>query len=126
MNNLLSRENRGNGTGSLLARPFADFWGFEPFRGLSSTGLDIARTESGYTVELAVAGFKPDEIDVRLEDSLLTVSGKNEKRSFTRTFTLPEDVNEEGIEAKVEHGMLTLALPLLPKAQPKKIEIKHA
>lgn len=121
MSNLLSREQRSNG--GLLARPFADFWGLDPFRSLS-TGVEIARTEAGYTVELAVPGFKPEEIDIRLEDGLLTVSGKNEKRTVSRTFSLPEDVDEDRIEAKVEHGMLTLNVPLLPKAQPKKIEIK--
>ena len=123
MSNLLSREQRSNGAGSLLARPFTDFWGFDPFRNLSA-GIEIARTEAGYTVEMAVPGFKPEEIDIRLEDGLLTVSGKNEKRTVSRTFSLPEDVDEDRIEAKVEHGMLTLNVPLLPKAQPKKIEIK--
>jgi len=114
---------RVNGPANVFARPFADLWGFDPLRNFS-TGVEITRGENGYTVELAVAGFKPEEIDVRLEDGMLTVTGKNEKRSFTRTFTLPEDTDEERIEAKVEHGMLTLNLPLVPKAQPKKIEIK--
>jgi HSP20 family protein len=121
MSNELSREQRGNG--GLLARPFADIWGFDPFRNLT-TGVDITRSEAGYTVEMAVPGYKPEEIDVNLEDSLLTVSGKNEKRSFTRTFSLPEDIDVDRIHAKVEHGMLTLTLPLLPKAQPKKIQIQ--
>lgn len=119
MTNLLTRE-RPNGTGALLGRPFADLWGFDPFR---STGIEIERTEAGYTIEMAVAGFKPDQIEITLEDGILTVSGKNEKRSFSRSFTVPEDVDEEKIGAHVEHGMLTLTLTLLPKAQPKKIAI---
>ncbi|HEV3153104.1 MAG TPA: Hsp20/alpha crystallin family protein [Candidatus Baltobacteraceae bacterium] len=122
MSNLMSREQRGNAAATLFGRPFADLWNFDALRNLS-TGVEISRTDNGYSVEVAVAGFKPDEIDVRLEDGLLSVSGKNEKRSFTRTFTLPDDVDEEHIGAKVEHGMLTLTLPLLPKAQPKKIQI---
>ncbi len=122
MSNLLTRE-RGNGQGSMLARPFADIWGFDPFRNFS-TGVEIVRTDTGYTIELAVAGFKSEEVEISLEDSLLSVTGKNEKRSFTRTFSLPEEIDAERIEAKVEHGMLTLTLPLQPKAQPKKIQIK--
>jgi HSP20 family protein len=55
---------------------------------------------------------------------MLTVSAKSEKRQFTRTLAVPEDVDAERIEANVENGMLTLTLDLLPKAQPKKIEIK--
>lgn len=121
MSNVLSREQRGNG--SLLARPFADIWGFDPFRNLT-TGIDISRNETGYTVEMAVPGYKPEEIDINLEDSLLTVNGKNEKRSFTRSFSLPDEVDVDSIHAKVEHGMLTLTLPLSPKAQPKKIQIQ--
>lgn len=112
--------------GSILARPFADVWGFDPFRSLNLSGIEISRTDAGYTVEMPVAGFQPNEIDVSLEDGLLTVSGKSDKRSFTRSFTVPDNTDEDHIDAKVEHGMLTLTLPLVPKAQPKKIEIKSS
>lgn len=127
MSDLVTRERNTNGTGSMLGRPFADLWGFDPFRALTSpgyTGAEISRTETGYTVELPVAGFKPDHIEVTLEDGLLSVKGKNEKRTFTRTFTVPEEVDAERIEAHVEDGMLTLTLSLLPKAQPKRITVK--
>lgn len=118
-----------NGEGSLLARPFSDIWNFDPLRLLSSGstyGIDIARTESGYTLEVPVPGFKPDQIEVTLEEGVLMVKGRNEKRNFSRTFTLPEDVDEERIDANVEHGMLTLTLTLQPKAQPKRITVKSS
>ena len=127
MTSLVTRERSGQG--GLLARPFSDLWGLDPFRLLGSGapyGVEINRTESGYTVEVPVPCFKPDHIEVTLEDGLLTVKGKNEKRSFTRTFTIPEDVDEERIEANVEHGMLALTLALTPKAQPKRIAVKSA
>ena len=60
-----------------------------------------------------------------LEDSVLTVSGKSEKRQFTRSLLLPEQIDGENIEAKVEHGLLTLGLHAHPKAQPKKIAIQY-
>lgn len=110
---------------SLLTRN--DFWNFDPFRALSGTplyGVEINRTDAGYTVEVPVPGFKPEQIEVTLEDGLLTVKGSSEKRNFTRSFTVPDDVDEERIEANVEHGMLTLTLALTPKAQPKRIAIK--
>ncbi|HEY9181333.1 MAG TPA: Hsp20/alpha crystallin family protein [Candidatus Baltobacteraceae bacterium] len=94
--------------------------------GGGSYGIDIARTETGYTVEVPVPGFKPEHIEVTLEDGMLTVKGKNEKRNFSRTFTIPDDVDEERIEANVEHGMLVLSLTLTPKAQPKRISIKSS
>ena len=127
MTTLMNRERSGDG--GLLARPFSDLWNWDPLRVLSggaAFGVDVARTETGYTVEVPVAGFRPDQIEVTLEDGLLTVKGRNERRNFTRTFTVPEDVDEERIEANVEHGMLTLTLTLLPKAQPKRITVKSA
>ena len=61
-----------------------------------------------------------------VEERVLTVSGKTERRSFQRSILLPEEVDAETIDAKVEHGMLTLGLHLHPKAQPRKIEVKVA
>lgn len=119
MSNLAPRPANG------LNRPFADLWNFEPFRAFSHLGgIEIARTENGYTVEIPVAGFKPDQIDITLENGTLLVTGKNEKRTFTRSIVLPDEVDTENIGANVEHGMLTLQLNFSPKAQPKKIQIK--
>jgi HSP20 family protein len=126
MTSLVNRERSGDG---LLARPFGDLWNWDPFRvfsGAQTFGIDVTRTETGYTVDVPVPGFRPDQIDVTLEDGMLTVKGKNDKRNFTRTFTIPEDVDEERIEANVEHGMLTLTLALVPKAQPKRISVKSS
>lgn len=126
MTNLVNRERHGDG---LLVRPFSDLWNFDPFRALSggpAFGIEITRNETGYTVELPVPGYKPEQIEVTLEDGLLTVKGQSEKRNFSRTFTMPEDVDEERIEARVEHGMLVLTLTLLPKVQPKRITVKSS
>jgi HSP20 family protein len=113
----------------LLGRPFGELWGSDPFRNFMNgmhgfSGVEIGRTDTGYTVEIPVAGYKPEQIDVTLEDGVLTVSGKNDKRQFARSLTVPDDVDHERIEARVEDGMLTLTLTLLPKAQPKKIAVK--
>jgi HSP20 family protein len=127
MTSLVTRER--NGESGLLTRPFSDLWNWDPMRmlgNMSSYGVDITRTETGYAVEVPVPGFKPEQIEVTLEDGLLTVKGQSEKRNFSRTFTVPEDVDEERIEAKVEHGMLVLTLTLLPKAQPKRITVKSS
>jgi len=127
MSNLLSRDRAGANGSGLLARPLGELWG-DPFRNLFSmgqlSGMEVTRTESGYTVEIPVAGFRPDQIEASLEDGVLTVNGKSDKRSFTRSVIVPEDVDDENIEAKVQDGMLTLTLTLHPKAQPKRITIK--
>ncbi len=119
--------NRPNGNGRGLV---SDLFGYDPVRAFlgnvpsyGQTG-EIQKTQDGWNVELPVPGFKPDQIDVTVEDRVLTVTGKNERRSFQRSILLPEEVDAESIDAKVEHGMLTLALRLHPKAQPRKIAIK--
>ncbi|MDP9018389.1 MAG: Hsp20/alpha crystallin family protein [Candidatus Eremiobacteraeota bacterium] len=130
MNNLTTGNDRLQVTrGPVTFRPVGDLWNLDPFRNFFSNapavaGLDINRTDQGYVVEIPVAGYKPGDIDITVENGLLAISGKSEKRSFTRSFLLPDEVNDEDIDAKVEHGMLTLNLKLLPKAQPKKISIK--
>jgi HSP20 family protein len=109
-------------------RTFGHLLGFDPFRNFTgaSLGVEVTRTDDGgYTVELPVAGYKPDEIDVTLEDNVLTVVGKSEKRNFTRSLLLPEEIDGENIGAKVEHGLLTLTLNIHAKAQPRKITISH-
>ncbi|HTX59710.1 MAG TPA: Hsp20/alpha crystallin family protein [Verrucomicrobiae bacterium] len=116
MNNL-STVDRGN---QLL--------GWDPLRGLlgnwsAMNGVEIARNESGYEIEIAAPGFTPESIDVTIEDSVLTVRGKTEKRSFTRSFSLPDDIDGDAVSAKLENGLLTIALTLHPKAQPKRVAV---
>jgi len=117
---------------NLLVRPSAqgsligDFFGFDPVRalGAGSLGLDITKTENGYAVELPVPGFAPDQIEVTIEDRVLTISGKSAKRNFTRSIVIPDEIDTDSIEAKVEHGLLTLGLHIHPKAQPRKIDVR--
>lgn len=117
----------------LMVRPNAsrsligDVFGFDPFRnvfGAANLGLEISKTDNGYSVELPVPGFGPDQIEATLEDRVLTVTGKSDKRQFTRSLVIPEEIDAESIEAKVEHGLLTLALRIHPKAQPRKIDVQ--
>ena len=108
--------------------PFSDMLGFDPFRSFYPTvaqyhGLEITKTDNGYTVEIPVAGYKPEQIDVTLDQSVLTVAGKSEKRQFTRSLLLPEEIDAESIQGNVQDGMLTLQLSFHPKAQPKKISV---
>ena len=103
---------------------FSDLLGFDPFRNLYH-GLEINKTENGYTVEIPVAGYKPEQIDVTLDQNVLTVAGKTEKRQFTRALVLPEEIDTENIGAKVEDGLLTLSFSFHPKAQPKKISVTY-
>lgn len=107
--------------------PFRDLLGFDPFQHLRSNmafEYDVTRTESGYEVEVPVPGYKPSQIDVTFKDGVIAVSGKSDRRTFSRSFTVPEEVDPETIEARVQDGMLVLSLARRPEAQPKRIQVK--
>lgn len=106
--------------------PFSDLLGFDPFQALRTNygfDYDVTRTEAGYEVEVPVPGYKPDQIDITFKDGVLSVVGKSERRSFTRSFTVPDDVDQERISANVVDGMLRLTLDRRPEAQPRRISV---
>ena len=90
--------------------------------------------DDNFMVEIAVAGFSKESLDIQLKDSILTVTGSMEDtrkytykgistRKFTRNFTLSEYVEVKG--AELEHGILSISLTkVIPESErPKKIEI---
>lgn len=96
--------------------------------------------ENAYSVTLAVAGFTDEELDIQVENGVLTVAGKKEKsseekqflyqgiatRSFERKFNLADHVRVDG--ASLDHGLLTISLTKeIPEAmKPRKISINGA
>ena len=106
-------------------RLLGDFLNFDPFRNIAAHdyGFEINKAEHGYAVELPVAGFAPENIEVTLEDRVLTITGRNERRSFTRALLVPEEIDADTIGATVQNGLLTIALNVHPKAQPRKIAV---
>lgn len=115
------------------------------FDGAYSTKMppvDVYETKDGYNLEAEVAGYKPEDIHLSLDKHTLTVSGEerakeeeNEgkkymiretyRRQFSRSFTLPEDVDESKITAETKNGVLKVVLPK-KEVEPNKgrIEIK--
>jgi HSP20 family protein len=130
----MSDYNRGGSErGSIQPRQaragLAGVFDWDPFRSMLTGnwqhmfGIDVNRREDGYDIEMPVPGFRPMDLDVSYQDGVITVTGRNDKRTFSRTLSLPEDINEESIEAKVENGMLIISLKQTPKQQPKKITV---
>lgn len=101
--------------------------------------VDIEESESQYVVTLDVPGVPKENIKIEVHNRVLTVSGEKksdraEKGSdyhvterisgrFERRFTLPENVNADKVEAKHEHGVLTLTIPKSESAKPKLVQI---
>jgi len=90
--------------------------------------VNIHENEKGFSIELKVPGIKKEEVSIQMEKGLLTISFQHKEsneqkmqkfikkefsvKSFKRTFSLDEKINTEAIDAVMEHGILTLSLPL--------------
>ena len=89
--------------------------------------VNITENGNHYNVSLAAPGLKKDDFKIDIDGNMLTISSEKEEKkeekdekytrkeynysSFSRSFTLPEDVKQDGIDAKYEDGILTLKLP---------------
>jgi|SRR5579872_6648166 len=133
MADLVNRGESERGTlegrrgGSLLS----NIWEFDPFRAFWPTsfgmsGVEIARRDDGYDIEVSMPGFRTQDVEITYQDGVVTITGRNERRSMRRSFTLPEDIDEERIDADMEHGILTLHLKQHPRQQPRKIAVGSA
>lgn len=130
-NDTLRPYSRPNGTsaasgGAVAYSPFREMLGYDPFRRFFSNfdpEIDVVRTERGFDVEIPVAGFTSENVEIVVKDDVLTITGKNERRSFTRSLRLPDEIDPNAISASVENGMLSLKLQRHPDAQPRRIEV---
>lgn len=102
-------------------------------RSLTVPAVNISETKDQYEVSLAAPGMKKDDFRIDVQGDLLTISSEKEENktekekkftrreysysSFRRTFTLPEEVNKEKIEARYENGVLILSLPFKPETR---------
>ena len=114
--------------------------------GAKPLALDVYSNEDSYFVEAALPGFKPEAVDISVEDGVLTLKAENKREaeseaesegngytylirerfhgSYQRSFSLPKDVNVEAVEAKFKNGVLTVTLPKAEVSKPKRIEVK--
>lgn len=104
--------------------------------------VDIAETELAFVIKAEVPEVNKDDVKITVDNGVLSICGerKQEKEEkgktfhrverfygqFTRSFTLPENVDEDNITATFKDGMLSLEIPKTEKAQPKAIEVKVA
>jgi HSP20 family protein len=101
--------------------------------------VDVYEDEHNVTLKIEVPGIEEKDIDVRIENNTLTVHGerkfeKEEKEenyrrverqygSFTRTFTLPNTVEQESVQADYDKGVLKITLAKKAEAKPKQIKV---
>lgn len=113
----------------------------EPTRGRAPTyvpHVDILEKQDELTLLIDMPGAESDKIDVQFEDGTLAILGTVPPRhpdarylakeygvgNFYRTFQVDESIDVEGIKAEYRDGVLTLHLPKVAAARPKKIEVK--
>ena len=87
---------------------------FGPVAATRAPGAYRYEEKDSYRLRLDLPGFTREEISLSLEKRDLTVTAKSEREEafqgeFERTYILPEDVDPDGIEAKLDHGILDLS-----------------
>lgn len=102
---------------------------------------EVVETDDEVRFDIEMPGFRLDDIDVSLENNVLTITGEkkfeqSEERKesdfrlferrygrFQRSFTVPPTVRGDNCEARYEHGVLTIRLPKAEEAKPRRIQI---
>ena len=126
-----------------LFRPFFDDI-MTPFGRMGSSmrvpDTDVIEEENEIRVVCELPGMKTEEVDLSLENNVLTISGEKSEKDehgsgdtyhlserrwgrFSRSFVLPREVDQERIEASFQNGVLTVTIPKSEKARRRKIEI---
>jgi len=102
--------------------------------------VDIEEQDDAYVVEAELPGVRREDVEIELSGSELMITGEAKEREregivrrrtrrvgrFEYRVRLPEQVDAEQIEAKLEHGVLTVRVPKSERAQRHKIEIQSA
>ncbi len=107
--------------------------------GQFAPAVDISDTRDKFLVKADLPGLKKDEIEISVQDNVLTIRGEKKKDSevkeddyyrserfhgsFSRTIQFPAAINSDKIEARYENGVLSVTLPKKEEAKPKQIKI---
>ena len=129
--------------------PFQDVGGLQDrlYRMLGSAverswmpAVDIIDTPGAIVLKAELAGMKPEDVHIELDDDVLTIKGERHQEetldkeqfqstewhygSFQRSITLPRSVKREAIEASYENGVVEVRVPKAAEVQPQQIELK--
>ena len=104
--------------------------------------IDVYQTPDMIVVKSMIAGVRPEDLDVSITRDTITIRGKREEErvsdvddylmkelywgSFSRTISLPEEIDVDEAEAVEKHGLLILKLPKLDKRRQSKLKVKTA
>lgn len=121
-----------------------DFWNSENiiddgWNQATLPAVNVKDIDNHYEIELSAPGYKKDAFKATMENGILTISAemKDEKKeddecytrreftqsSFTRQFSMPDNIKDDSINAKYEDGLLKLSIEKTESSQPKRKEI---
>jgi HSP20 family protein len=126
---------------------FSNFWGTSgngngnlALRTVMAPALDVSEKDNSFEIHVDIPGIESKDVDVQVLGNTVTISGsrKEEKEekgktfhrierssgSFSRTVTLPCEVNEKEVAAEYANGVLSVILPKSENAKPKKVNVK--
>jgi len=103
--------------------------------------VDVRETKDAWLFELELPGVNPANVEVTADQRVLTIRGEKQAQrseseeqrwvslervtgTFERSFRLPSSVREDAIEARYEHGVLTVTVPKAEKPEARKISVK--
>ena len=133
---------------SLIDDPFDNFFEgfFRPMRRASETGtltpaVDVIERANEFVVKADLPGIKKQDIHITLQDSVLTISAESKKETeekqgervirrerrygkILRSMQLGQDIDESGVKASFNDGVLELTLPKKEEVQPKKVTVQ--
>lgn len=111
-----------------------------PLRKSGFPAVDVSEDEKNVYVEMPLAGVKPSDVEISVEDNILTAKGKIEeekeekkknywmkeirKGAFERVVTLPTEVKAEKAATELKNGMLKITLPKVEVKKAKKVQVK--
>ncbi len=115
----------------------------EWFQPEGELAVDVFQTDSDIIIQSTIAGMKPEDIDLSIEDDMVTISGERKNPSategeeehsyfyqecywgpFSRQIILPEEVDFSEAEATMKEGIFTLRLPKLQRQKVRKIKVR--
>ena len=97
--------------------------------------VDVREEDDNFVLTTAVPGLSADDINIQVLDNVVRIEGEYQtsdgehllrempEGKFIRTLRLPNEVDADSVEAKIENGVLTLSLPKVESARPKQIKI---
>jgi HSP20 family protein len=140
---------RTHSNGNKLSRdPYSlarELLGWDPFFGGRQASafaptFEVKETNDAFWIKADMPGVDDNNLDINLHNGVLTIAGHRDAEerkegesfaiyerqygSFTRSFALPDVADGDRIDAKLDHGVLTLSIPKRAEAKPKKIALK--